>query len=105
MIGGNLRMASGGMELQQHALGVHQRLVSGDPTASADMANLLLDTLVERLTARWPGLARTDACYDAAVEVFVTYLADPGRYDPAQSSPVAWPVMPGQCDVEDDKCP
>lgn len=95
-------MAVGAAELQQQALGVHQRLLSGDPTASAEAADLLLDPLVARLNGRWPGLAHTDACHDAAVEVLVTYLADPARYNPLQASLVGWLVMQAHGDLKND---
>lgn len=95
-------MALGGAELQQQALSVHRRLLSGDPTAPADAAELLLDPLVARLNGRWPGLAHTDACHDAAVEVLVMYLVDPNRYDPNRASLVGWLVMQAHGDLKND---
>ena len=90
------------MDLRQQALDVHQRLLRGDPTASADAAELLLDPVVARLQRKWPGLAHTDACHDAAVDVLVVYLADPSRYQPTQSSLVGWLVMQAHGDLLND---
>ena len=95
-------MAVGAAELQQQALGLHQRLLRNDPTASADAAELLLDPLVARLSGRWPGLAHTDACHDTAVEVLVTYLADPTRYDQSRASLLGWLIMQAHADLKND---
>jgi len=88
--------------LQEQALGVHRRLLAGDPTASADAATLLLDPLVNRLNARWPLLAQTDACYDVAVEVVSMYLVAPTRYDPVRSSLLGWLTMQAHGDLLND---
>lgn len=95
-------MAAVGKELQQQALGLHQRLLNGDPTASADITDLLLGTVVKSLNGKWPGLVKSDACYDAAVEVLVTYLCDPGRYVPSRSSLLGWLVMQAHADLKND---
>lgn len=96
-------MAESGAELQRHALTVHQRLLRGDPTASADAAELLLDPVVARLQRKWPGIAHTDACYDAAVDVLIVYLNDPTRYQPTRSSLAGWLVMQAHCDLLNDQ--
>lgn len=95
-------MAVDRAELQQQALGIHRCLLAGDPTASADAATLLLDPLVNGLKARWPLLARTDACYDAAVEVVSMYLVAPARYDPSRSSLLGWLTMQAHGDLCND---
>jgi RNA polymerase sigma-70 factor (ECF subfamily) len=95
-------MATSWADLRQQTLEVHQRLLHGDPTASADAAELLLDPVVARLQRKWPGLAHTDACHDAATDVLVVYLADPSRYQPTQSSLVGWLVMQAHGDLLND---
>lgn len=95
-------MAVDRAELQEQALGVHRRLLAGDPTASADAAALLLYPLVKRLNARWPLLKRTDACYDAAVEVVSMYLVAPARYDQSRSSLLGWLTMQAHGDLRND---
>lgn len=88
-----------GVQLQQQALGIHQRLLSGDPTASLDMAELLLDALVNRLRGRWPGQSYAEACHDAATEVIVIYLGAPDRYDPKRSALLTWLTMQAHGDL------
>ncbi len=95
-------MAASGSELQLQALLVQQRLLRGDPVAPADAAELLLDPVVAHLQYKWPDIAYTDACRDAAVDVLVTYLADPSRYLPNQSSLVGWLVMQAHRDLIND---
>jgi len=88
-----------GTQLQQQALDIHQRLLSGDPTASLDAADLLLDPLVSRLRAKWPSQNYIDACHDAATEVIVIYLQAPRRYDPARSALLTWLTMQAHGDL------
>lgn len=95
-------MAASDAELWLEALDVHQRLLQGDPIASADAAELLLDPVVARLKRKWPGPAYSDACHDAAVDVLVMYFTDPSRYQPAQSSLVGWLVMQAHGDLLND---
>lgn len=94
-------MASG-TKLQQQALDIHQRALRGDPTATFDAADLLLEALVARLRARWPRLSGTDACHDAAVDVFVQYLQAPDRYDPSRSSLLGWLTMQAHADLSNE---
>jgi RNA polymerase sigma-70 factor (ECF subfamily) len=88
-----------GTQLQQQALEIHQRLLSGDPTASLDAAELLLDPLVNRLRAKWPSQNYIDACHDAATEVIVIYLQAPQRYDRARSALLTWLTMQAHGDL------
>jgi len=92
---------AGGPQLQEQALGIHQRLLAGEPTASLDATELLLGPLTARLRARWPNLDR-DACHDAATDVFVQYLQAPGRYDPTRSSLLGWLTMQAHRDLIND---
>lgn len=86
-------------QLQQQALEIHHRLLRGDPTASLDAADLLLDPLVNRLRAKWPGQNYIDECHDAATEVIVIYLEAPQRYDPARSALLTWLTMQAHGDL------
>lgn len=91
-----------GVQLQQQALEIHQRLLSGDPTASLDAAELLLDPLVNRLRGKWPGHSYIEACHDGATEVIVVYLAAPDRYDPTRSALLTWLTMQAHGDLLND---
>jgi RNA polymerase sigma-70 factor, ECF subfamily len=84
--------------LQEQALEVHRRLLQGDPTASLDATELLLNPLITRLRARWPTLDH-DTNYDAATEVLVQYLQAPARYDPVKASVLGWLFMQAHGDL------
>jgi hypothetical protein len=92
-------VVAAGAQLQQQALVVHQRLLHGDPTASLDAAELLIDPLVDRLRSKWPGPKYVEACHDAAVEVIVSYLGAPARYDPSRSALLTWLAMQAHGDL------
>jgi RNA polymerase sigma-70 factor (ECF subfamily) len=68
----------------------HNRLVTGDPVASEELASLLLDPLVARLRRRWPRWQHSDVLHDAAVDVVLDYLQAPERYDPASGPLIRW---------------
>lgn len=85
--------------MQQRALVIHQRLLDGDPTASPDAADLLLDPLVRRLRTKWPRPDFAEACHDAAVEVVVAYLSAPDRYDPTRSLLLTWLALQANGDL------
>jgi len=95
-------MMVAGAQLQQQALDIHQRLLSGDPTASLDAADLLLDPLVKRMRGKWAGQNYIEACHDAAVEVIVVYLEAPDRYDPRRSALLTWLTMQAHGDLVND---
>jgi RNA polymerase sigma-70 factor (ECF subfamily) len=90
---------SAGTRLQEQALDVHQRLLNGDPTAPLDAVELLLDPVVARLRAKWPGPEFLEACHDVAVEVLVGYLQAPARYEPARSALLTWLTMQAHADL------
>jgi RNA polymerase sigma-70 factor (ECF subfamily) len=68
----------------------HKRLLGGDRVASEELATLLLRPLVERLEHRWPGWAHTEMLYDAAVDVFLDYVAAPERFDLERKTLLGW---------------
>jgi RNA polymerase sigma-70 factor (ECF subfamily) len=68
----------------------HERLLAGDRVASEELAALLLRPLVERLERRWPRWAHTEVLYDAAVDVFLDYVAAPERFDLERKTLIGW---------------
>jgi hypothetical protein len=68
----------------------HERLLAGDRVASEELAALLLRPLVERLEHRWPRWANIEVLYDAAVDVFLDYVAAPERYDLELKTLLGW---------------
>ena len=68
----------------------HERLLAGDRVASEELAALLLRPLVERLEHRWPRWTHIEVLYDAAVDVFLDYVAAPERYDLELKTLLGW---------------
>lgn len=62
-------------------LRLHERLVEGSPTASAEIADILYEWLLRRLHAA-VAYASLDDVADVASEALVRYLADPTRFRP-----------------------
>lgn len=62
-------------------LRLHERLVEGSPTASAEIAEILYEWLLRRLHAA-VAYAPQDDVADVASEALVRYLADPTRFRP-----------------------
>ncbi len=86
-------------ELQARVLEAHQRLLDGDPVASADLYELLLDPLVRALRRRWPDASWAEAVEDAAVDALVQHIRAAERYDPARASLLGWLVWQANADL------
>jgi hypothetical protein len=86
-------------ELQARALRAHQRRLDGDPVASADLYELLLDPLVRALRRRWPDAFWAEAVEDAAVDALVQHIRAPERYDPGRASLLGWLVWQANADL------
>src|SRR6266511_2258372 len=86
-------------ELQARVLEAHQRLLDGDPVASADLYELLLDPLVRALRRRGPDASWAEAVEDAAVDALVQHIRAAERYDPARASLLGWLVWQANADL------
>jgi hypothetical protein len=86
-------------ESQPRVLGAHHRLLDGDPVASADLYELLLDPLVRALRRRWPDASWAEAVEDAAIDALVQHIRAPERYDPARASLLGWLVWQANADL------
>jgi hypothetical protein len=86
-------------ELQARLLRAHQRLLDGDPVASAHLYELLLDPLVRALRRRWPDASWAEAVEDAAVDALVQHIRAPKRYDPTRASLLGWLVWQANADL------
>lgn len=80
----------------------HERLLSGDPTATAELFELLLPALVDRLNSRWPTRAHTDEAHDAAIKVMVDYFTAPQRFDPDRATLLHWLAIQAHADLVND---
>ncbi len=89
-------------EMQARALEAHQRLLDGDPVASADLCELLLGPLVGALRRRWPDASYAESVYDSAVDALIGHFHAPGRYDQARATLLGWLVWQANADLIND---
>lgn len=68
---------------QVEALSLHERLLQGDPVASAEVLQAFMDPIL-RVLARMPGCTPEDA-YDSAIDAVFSYLRNPQRYAPRRA--------------------
>lgn len=61
---------------------IHRRLLSDDPTASAQLARVYLEPVVAHLRASFPDVRDRDLLWDAAADAILNYAEDPSTYDP-----------------------
>lgn len=72
---------------------IHARLTQGDKVASAELAEALLDDLVAKLKRRFPRESDQDLFVDAAIEAVMSYIKNPGQFDPDRRSLKGFLVM------------
>jgi len=80
-------------EMDDPGLNLHQRLVAGDLTASAELAELFLPIITDRLARIFPQL--DDVCMvDTAVEdALLNYIERPTQYKPEKLRLESYLVM------------
>ena len=61
---------------------IHRRLLSGDPTAPAELVQDTLDILVHRLRKRYPSMSDPNLLVDAVTDGLIDYLKEPSYFDP-----------------------
>jgi RNA polymerase sigma-70 factor (ECF subfamily) len=80
-------------------LALHDRLLSGDPAATAEAAEALLDALAGRLRRARPDVQDPQLVEDAAIEAVLGYLKQPERYDPHRASLMGYLLMAAKRDL------
>jgi RNA polymerase sigma-70 factor (ECF subfamily) len=65
---------------------LHRRLVAGDVTAPAEVAELFLPELVHSLRGRFPSLHDPDLVDLAVEDAVLSYLRRPEQFDPAKAT-------------------
>ncbi len=70
-----------------HLLTLHRRLCDGDRTASDELAELILDSLVAGISRQFPG-ADEHMRYDAVTDAFLDYCAEPQGYEERHGVPL-----------------
>jgi DNA-directed RNA polymerase specialized sigma24 family protein len=61
---------------------IYRRLLTGEPDASNDFIELLLDPLVEVLCARFPNLPHPDLIMDVVIDALFRFVQSPEKYRP-----------------------
>jgi RNA polymerase sigma-70 factor (ECF subfamily) len=60
---------------------IHERMLNGDATASAELVESALKPLVRNLRKRYPGRVESDMVADAVTDALMGYLRDPMLFD------------------------
>ncbi|MCC6188200.1 MAG: sigma-70 family RNA polymerase sigma factor [Anaerolineales bacterium] len=81
---------------------LHQRLLAGDVTASAEIANAYLEPLIARLRARYGWLDDPHLPDEAAISALWNYLQNPRQYKPEERSLEAYLVMAAYGDLKNE---
>ena len=79
---------------------LHQRLLDGDVTASAEIAEAYLPLLVAHMQTRYPGVDDPHLPQIAAIDALQNYLHRPEQYDPDKSSLEAYLRMAAHGDLK-----
>lgn len=78
---------------------IHERLLQRDPTATSELADRLLDTLVAFLAARHPELQDEELIADAATDALINYMKNPEQFDPGKRGLVGYLKMSAEGDL------
>ena len=83
------------------ALALHQRLIAGDPTATAEVIGMMLKPLYRYLTKRHSRAVSDEALYDIAVDALMSYVRSPLKFDPDQAGLFRYLTLIADRDVQD----
>jgi RNA polymerase sigma factor (sigma-70 family) len=84
----------------EEELGLHRRLLEGDPTATADLAAAFLDPLVAWLTKKNRAKVAEDLCNEAAEDALIALMKSPTSYSPARMGLWSYLRMSAQGDLQ-----
>jgi hypothetical protein len=68
-------------------LGLHRRLCDGDRTASEELAELILEPLVDAVSRRFPHHDK-QTIWDGVVDALLDYCARPHQFDETRRVPL-----------------
>lgn len=74
------------VELEAKLSLLHSELVAGSPTASAQLAELLLPSVLRMLERRFFNISDSHLLTTATIDAILTYLKKPERFDPEKGS-------------------
>lgn len=79
---------------------LHGRLLEGDLTAPAELAELVLEPLTTRLRAGFPYIPDPVMIDDAVVDSVLSYAERPGQFDPAKRGLLGYLQMSAEGDLK-----
>ena len=78
---------------------IHTRLLSNDPTAPAELVEGVLNSLIGRLSKKFPDLYRSDLLYDAVTDALMEYIKTPSKFDPSKRGLFGYLLMAAKGDL------
>lgn len=86
-------------DLSQIGSQLHERLIAGDPTASAEIAELFLPAITKRLEGAFKNLGDPHAVNTAAIDALISYFDAPAKYDSTRSQLLSYLTMSARGDL------
>jgi RNA polymerase sigma-70 factor (ECF subfamily) len=77
---------------------IHNRLLENDPTASAELVEGTLETLIDRLQSKFPS-TESELILDAVTDALMSYIKKPSQFDPEKRSLVGYLSMSARGDL------
>ncbi len=78
---------------------IHRRLLEGDPTASAELAEQIIDPLTQQIASSNRHIVDQGLILDACSDAVLNYLGRPAAYDPGKRGLFGYLVMSAQGDL------
>ena len=75
-------------------------MLSNDPTAPAELSEVTLRPLVTRLRKTYPRLPDPALIDSAVVDALISYIKNPGQYDPGKKDLLSYLVMSSKGDLK-----
>ena len=79
---------------------IHKRLCEGDLTAFAELAEEVMESLVEKLSRKYPNLRDPDLPTEAVADALMDYSKRPKQFDPTRRSLFGFLVMAAEGDLK-----
>src|SRR5690348_1047884 len=86
-------------DISQQLLEIHNRLLLGDPTATAEFAEVALGPLKRALRSIFRTIRDDALLNDAVVDAYMEYVKAPEKYDPQRSSLFSFLKLAAKRDV------
>ena len=80
---------------------LHRRVVAGDPTATVELFEMMLEPLSKFLCRKHTHALDREALYDIAVDALMSYSQSPSKFDPAQAGLFRYLTLIAEGDVLD----